>query len=506
MTIKNPWLLFFGITIGSFLIGIDLLAIGVAIDPMRKALSIDIATLQWFLTAFAIGYSSFVVTSGRLADLYGKKRMLIIGILIFIATSATIAMTSSPLMIIIMRLIQGASGGILATVGIATLMSLYKPEERTKWIAGVVGVAGLGVAIGPAVGGVLIHYFSWRMIFLINLPLGLIGLLFTCLYVPTLQLAKKGGEKLDWIGVLLFTAMLMLFTIGINQGHYWGWSNEKTLLAFGLTLLILISFIYAEKKCSQPLIEFHLFTVKNFLAANIAGCILYFTMTAWILIFGIYLQRVAGMTSEQAGLSMLPFGIVLVIFSTQMGKLSKRFGAKFLIVTGYAIGVVAFFGMSMIPIRPPFWLLVPLFALYGVGFVFINGNSIPAALEFIPVEKAGIATGKSMMMRWLGGAIGAGVIATVFISDSSSWMRGLASRNGAFSSEKIGDVLHRVVTGQQNESLLGDVFQGSTLQEASSLVDQSYHHGLVASMLVLCGLCFLALLVSGFGIKKKSRS
>ncbi|HEY4255248.1 MAG TPA: MFS transporter, partial [Chlamydiales bacterium] len=192
--IKHPWLLFLGIAVGSLMSGIDFLAISIAIDPMSKSLGIDIATLQWFLTAFAIGNASFLVASGRLCDLYGRKTIFVISSLVFILSSMLIAVMNSPLLIILARLAQGASSGATTSSAIAILANLYAPAARTRWIAGLVGTTGLGMALGPMLGGVLIHYFSWRMIFLINLPLGLVGLAFTFLYMPK-QVAQGNGQK-----------------------------------------------------------------------------------------------------------------------------------------------------------------------------------------------------------------------------------------------------------------------------------------------------------------------
>lgn len=493
--VKNQWLLFFGIAVGSLMSGIDFLAIGVAIDPMAQSLEINVATLQWFLTAFAIGNASFLVTSGRLCDLYGRKHIFITGSLLFICSSAAIAASSSPLGIIIARFIQGASSGITTSAAIAILAAIYSPADRTRWIAGLVGTTGLGMVLGPSLGGFLIYQFSWRLVFLINVPLGLLGLLFTLLYMPKLS-AQGRDQKLDLWGMILFTVTLVLFTIGISQGQYWGWASLRTWLFFGGSVFALILFLYAERKSSHPLLDHSLFKIRNFLSANAVACCLYFTLTGWILVFGIYLQRAAGMSPQEAGISLLPFGMVVLILSTQIDKIAASIGMKRLITYGSLLGVLAFSGMAATSVYPSYWLLIPCFMLYGGSFVIVNACTMQSALEYIPLQKAGIASGKSMMLRWLSGAIGAAVISTIFISYASKRMMALTSRQ--FSHETV---LQQVITGEKPMSVLPTLFQGESLSLVERLTAQAYHHGLVICMVVLLSFSLLALLISQLGLR-----
>jgi EmrB/QacA subfamily drug resistance transporter len=502
--VKHPWLLFLGIAVGSLMSGIDFLAISVAIDPMGKSLGVDVSIMQWFLTAFAIGNSSFLVTSGRLSDLYGRKTIFIISSLGFIISSAIIASASSPLLIITARLFQGASSGATTSSAIAILANIYKPEERTRWIAGLVGTTGLGMALGPTLGGVLIHYFSWRMVFLINLPLGLLGLGFTLFFMPK-QLAQPLRQKLNLLSMILFTAILVFFTIGISQGSHWGWNDLKTTSSLAAALLLTLIFIYFERKSPHPLIEFKLFNMTNFLAGNAVASCIYFALTAWTLIFGIYLERVAQMSPQEAGLTLFPFGLAVLLLSTQISNLSRYVGLKNLIVLGCGIGVIAFGGMALLPVHPSFWALAPLFMLFGGCFIIVNSCTMQAALEFIPLEKAGIASGKSMMIRWLWGAIGAVSIATVFINTAWTNLQKSATSYPELNTPQNLNLLQEVITGQKATSSLPAFFSGKSLSLARELVDQSYHKGLVISMLLL--VCFLvtALLISHFQITSSKK-
>lgn len=503
MQIKYPFLLFLGLSLGLLMNGIDLLAIGIAIEPMRRDLGINIATLQWFLTAFAIGNASFLATSGRLSDFYGRRFLFMSALIIFALSSMCIALANSPLLIIIARLIQGACGGVFPTVGIAIIVSLYPPKERTKWIGGLIGLGGVGLALGPAVGGVLIHYFSWRTVFLINIPISLIALFLVYKYVPKMPLQRKEGEKIDWLGVFLLTVTLFSFTVGISQGHLWGWLDSKTLLFFGVTLVALLSLIFWELKVAYPFIEFNLFKTKNFLAANLGGSILYFGVIAWILVTGLYLQRVLNLSPLDAGLSMLPFGLFIAILSPFMGKISHLLSPKRCMVIGFFLGALAFFGMGLMGPHPSYFTLTSLFALYGVSFILTNSCSIPAALEYMPVEKSGIATGKTMMIRWLGGSLGGAIITAFFLTHSSLQMEKFIAQNQTWI--PFQPKLHEIITGDQSESLLSSLFQGNTLNQAKEMIDLSYHHGFRVSMFFLAALFIVALSLSQFFIVEKQK-
>ncbi len=495
--IKHPWLLFIGLALGTFMVGVDLLAIGIAIEPMKQALSVDIATLQWFLSAYAIGNSSFLVAAGRLADLYGRKRIFLVGLSVFILSSLAIALSGSPIFIIFARLIQGASGGILPLGAIATFAAIYPHKERTKWISGIVGMGGLGMVLGPLVGGFLIHYFSWRMVFLINLPVGLLSLALVVIFLPKMCKTAKPGERVDWIGVVLFTSAMCLFTIGISEGHFWGWMTLKTWAFFITSAILLTVFIFAQEKEEWPLIEFDLFKVKNFLVSGISGFMIYFAFTAWILVFGIYLQRVLGMTPQGAGMAFLPFGLMLAIFSPMMSPWAAKYGSKKLIVWGCFLGALSFLGMGFLPFSTHHLEMSLFFGLFGLGFIFVNANTIPAAIEFMPTEKAGIASAIAMMMRWLGGALGAAIISAIFMTHSSKRLDTLVQKNPALSSQASS--LHDVLVGS------ADVKTLQALPQAKTLLGHAYHHGLSISMFVIAALFLITCLLSMKLISQKNQ-
>lgn len=413
--IKNPWLLFFGVVVGPFMVGIDSLAMGIAIEPMAKTLALNISTLQWFLSAFAIGQACSLVTAGKLADILGKKNATILGLILFILSSSIISVSSSPLVIIIARLLQGISGGIMAVVALAILVDLYPADFRTIWIARLITINGVGMVLGPIVGGLIALNFSWRMVFLINLPIGATGLLLALKYVPK-SLNRLSKQKIDFLGILFLTTFLFLLTTFFSQSHLWGMQSLKTISVIIASCISFICFIICEKKYRDfALLDFKLFKATNFIPANLSGFTAYFCCMSWILIYGTYLQNVLHLTPFQAGFWISINGIGIALIAPKAGKLIRQYGAKKIILLGEILAVVAFAGMLFIKAGTTMSIfLLSLFFLFGVSFAIINSSSIYAALEFTPKTAAGAASGISLMIRWLGATFGAAISATVF--------------------------------------------------------------------------------------------
>ncbi len=500
-TIRHPWLVFIGIAASPTMIGIDMLAIAIAIQPMARELGIGISTVQWFLTAFAIGNACLLVTAGRLSDIFGQKKIIIWGLALFICSSAAIAVSRRAGLIILCRFLQGASGGVMATTGIAILMSAYRGEARANWISRLVGMGGLGLALGPIVGGFLVHLFGWRSLFLINPPIGLACIALIVVYLPGQP--GRGDQKLDVPGVLLLTAALLLLTTGLTQGHAWGWRSPKTLGCLLGSAAALGALLYVEKRRYQPLIVMALFKVKNFLAASVAGFIAYFTFIATILIFGIYLQKVMGLSPARAGFSFAPMGLTMALAAVGAGKAMKFCGAKPLIVAGFVFGLAAFLGLSGMPARPGSAFLAFFFALIGLGFGLVNASTIPAALEFIPPDRSGIGSGKSLMIRWLGGAIGSAVISTVFVGSTLAFLGSWDAGHPAFADPKTVRLLHNAVTGSAGETAVAAMFDGPAREIAQDAIRQASHHGMVTALRVMAALSLAALAVGQFWIRKK---
>lgn len=238
MTSRKHWLLFLAISCLVFVVGVDLLATGLALTPMSRQFNLHLSQLQWFLTAFAMGNSSFLVMSGKLGDIYGKRRTFIVGVTIFVISSILIALTPSFYVVCVERFIQGASGGMMATTAVASVSTCFPKEERAHWMAGLVGSAGLGIATGPIIGGYLVQYFEWQAIFWVNVPIGIGALIIGLMQIK--PVSRTNFKQLDYIGIAIFIIAVSMLTTTLNNGYSWGWTSILSIIS-SLTTIFLFS-------------------------------------------------------------------------------------------------------------------------------------------------------------------------------------------------------------------------------------------------------------------------
>jgi EmrB/QacA subfamily drug resistance transporter len=412
-SLKNAFI-FFTLAFASLMVGVDFLALAVAIDPLIKTFSINLTMLQWILTAFAIGDSSFLVSAGRLADIYDRKKIFAIGVFGFTFSSAIIAACNNIYLLIFMRFLQGISSGTMITSSIAIVNSYCEPKQRAGWISALLGFTGFGMVLGPLLGGYLVENFSWRAIFLINVPFGILclGSIYFCL--PSI-LSQSAGTKIDKIGFILFTLTIGLITVTLSKGQSWGWLNPLTIACSIISVLLLLSFIKLEKSISSPMLAPSLFSNRHFVLANFFGFICYFLMTAWMIIFSFYLQTVLNISPSHTGIYFSPFGLALLLASPFIIKLSARFSPLSLINFGFSISTIAFLLMILVLKQTSILPLAICFGLFGLSYSAVNSCSVPMALSQIDKSQAGIGSGASMMLRWLGGAVGAALITSLYM-------------------------------------------------------------------------------------------
>ncbi|MCD6048046.1 MAG: drug resistance transporter, EmrB/QacA subfamily [Gammaproteobacteria bacterium] len=453
-TSLKSFFIFFTLSFASLMVGVDFLALAVAIDPLIKTFSINLTMIQWILTAFAIGDSSFLVSAGRLADIYDRKKIFAIGVFGFTLSSAIIAASNNIYLLIFMRFLQGISSGTMITSSIAIVNSYCQPKQRAGWISALLGFTGFGMVLGPLLGGYLVQNFSWRAIFLINVPFGIICLVLIYFCLPSI-LSKSAGAKLDKIGFILFTLTIGLITVTLSKGQSWGWLSPLTISCLVVSILLFVGFIKIEKSISDPMLALSLFCNRNFVTANFFGFVCYFLMTAWMIIFGFYLQTVLSISPSHTGIYFSPFGLALLLASPSIIKLSTRFSPLSLINLGFLISTMAFLFMLLVLNQTSILPLAICFGLFGLSYSAVNSCSVPMALSQIDKSQAGIGSGVSMMLRWLGSAVGAALITSLYMEFTIDFTDKLLTQN----SKLLGfqQVIHTLLVNHQKISYLNSI-------------------------------------------------
>jgi EmrB/QacA subfamily drug resistance transporter len=394
---------------------IDLMALGTAIDKIRFDFSTSITTTQWLLSGYTIGTASFLITIGRMADIFGRRKTLLLGVLLFALSSLIASISNSIDLLIFSRFSQGVASSIMMTTVISIITNHFPSELRSPVIAKWAFSLGIGMTIGPLIGAILVYYLNWRAIFAINIPICILAYYLIFTYVPE-SIDKASNITIDWIETIILSVVMILLVTILSQGKMWGWLSFTTLLLLSFFIISFLSFFYIELSKGHPLIDLSLFTLKNFSTATFCGFLSYFCMYAWLFLFSSYLQKSHGLTALKTGLVLSSFSIAFVFSSKLINPMSKKFGNKKLIHIGFILSIFVFLLMSTINLNTGLNQLAIMFFLLGICITLLNATSMIMATEIVPGNKSGIASGTIFTIRWLGGSIGIAVIAMVYES------------------------------------------------------------------------------------------
>ena len=487
------------LSLSGFLIGVDMLITSVAIAPMSKDLHASISAVQWFMSGYGIGVAFFLIPAGKIADIIGHRRMNIIRLLIFGFASAGITLSQHSITMIIASIIEGMGGATILVSGITLILQNFPEEKRGSVMGFIIGTSGFGMACGPIVGGLLIHYFNWHVAFAINLPISVITV-FLVLHYFSKSAVHSENNKVDIPGFCLLTLTLILLIVGISRGHYWHWDNSKTITCFIIAALLLLTFIIVENRTKHPLIEFSMFRIKNFLAANIAGFFAYFTTLSWLFIFSLFLQRVYHFSPMKAGIALLPFSLIYFFCGLIARKLMRRLGEKNLILIGFVFSIIGVLLLAFIHLSMPYWILAIGFALIAFAFASIVSASIPVMMQYVPAEKAGVGSGEAMMFRWFGASIGVAVLAVILESKGLHYLQLLYQHSTALSTLVSFPQLAATLAGTYH--LQPGTFSSTQIATIHHAMDLALSYGVRICMITLIVINIVALLITMFSLHK----
>ena len=399
-------------TIGGFLTPFDVSSVNVALPSIGKEFSMDAISLSWVATAYILASAMFLVPLGRIADIWGRKKIFIIGILIFTLASLFMVISRSAVMLICFRIFQGIGAAMLFGTGTALLTSVFPPEERGKVLGIYVAAVYLGLSIGPFVGGFLTLHFGWRSIFLVNVPLGLmlIALVFSKLKG---EWAEAQGEKFDLAGSIIYCLGLMAIMYGFSS-----FSIFPAILSTGLILsgsLGIFAFIKWEMKTQYPVINTTLFRKNRvFTLSNLAALINYSATYAVTFFLSLYLQYIRHLNPQSAGLILISQPIVQAVCSPFTGRLSDRIEPRIIASMGMALTVVGLFLLTFLGKTTRFDFIIGNLILLGLGFALFSSPNINAVMSSVEKRFYGVSSGILATMRLTGQMFSMGITVLIF--------------------------------------------------------------------------------------------
>jgi len=405
---KQPLILLVAI-LASFVAFLDGSVVGVALPQISEQLGGGLSTQQWVNDAYLITLGSLILAAGSLSDIFGRKKIIVYGLIGFLITSILCAIAPTVEVLVISRALQGVAGALLVPSSLALIVGAFSGPAQSKAIGSWTAWTGVAFIIGPLVGGLLVDFMSWRWVFIINvIPITIALILLRKLHFDE-QLNQS--KTLDIPGVILGAVGLggVVFAL-IEQGNY-GWANPLIWVTFTIGAICLISFIYHESKTKYPMLPLNLFSVRNFSAGNIATFFIYSALSLQGFILVIFLQQVAGYTATLAGLVSLPITILMLLLSSKFGALAGKYGPRLFMTLGPIVSSIGVFSMLSVQVPVNYWSqLLPGVILFGIGLSITVAPLTSAILGSIKTSQAGIGSAVNNAVSRIAGLIAVAII------------------------------------------------------------------------------------------------
>ena len=467
--LERKWWTLIVVCAAIFMLLLDITIVNVAVPPIARDLHAGFTDLQWVIDAYALTLATFVLNAGSLADLIGRKRVFVSGVVLFTAASALCGAATSPLFLILARAGQGIGGAIMFAVSLALLSQEFQGRERGTAFGAWGATTGVAVAIGPLLGGALTTYISWRWIFFVNIPIGILVTIVSVAQLRETRDEEHGG--IDWVGLFTLSGALFTFVFALLRGNEKGWSSALivTMLAGGAALFAV--FLLWEWKSTRPMIELALFKRPAFTGAQVTAFALSSAVFAMFLYLTLYLQNYLGYSAIETGVRFLPITVLSFVCAAVSGTLTARVPVRFLLAGGLLLCAVGLFLLRDITVTSSWTALLPGFVLMGAGVGVTNPALASTAIAVVPPQRAGMASGTNSTFRQVGIATGIAAF-------------------GALFEHHIRAAFPGIRTGQLNALASGRLSVGNASQPVVHHVEQVFIGGL--HELFVVGACIAA--------------
>ncbi len=424
------WRVFPPIALGVIMATLDASIVSIATPTLQQQFGVALTTVEWVILGYSIPLTGLLLTAGRLADLRGRRGIYATGLGVFTIASLLCGLAPTIGMLIAARMLQGVGAALVSANGSALLVSAFPLEERGKALGAFGAMVGVGLAIGAPLGGVIVHHFSWRWIFLMNLPLGVIAWFLLRARVPA-DVPNPNAPALDARAAALWCGALVSLMFALSRGPVLGWSQPLVLGAFGAGAALLLAFSAAESRAKAPMLPLPL--VLGPLGAAVLLTMLAQGMTVALgFHLPLYLMRVRGLDAQAAGVWSMALPVAALFFAPTAGRLADKVGARVLTTLGMAMTAAGFFALAGLGVQADRWRMLLGLAAVGAGQGLFTVPNASALLSLVPREQLGIASGLQNTTRYLGLSAGAAFMGAMLASRYAAHAgRALESATGA---------------------------------------------------------------------------
>jgi EmrB/QacA subfamily drug resistance transporter len=425
--IKNHWWILIILALAQFMVVLDSSIVNVALPAIQKAFHMSEANLQWIVTGYTLAFGGFLLFGGRAADLFGRRRMFMIGVGLFGLVSLLDGVSRSGTMLIALRAAQGLSAALMSPAALSIVLVTYKEGHERNTALSVWGaVAAGGAAAGVLFGGVITQYLGWRWNFFINVPVSMAVLFAASRLVPAHESEEKHND-LDLLGAISITAAMMLLVYGLVEAPSHGWTAGSTMGYIGGSVALLLFFIVNELRSEHPLVPFGIFKIRNITGANLTMMPIIAGMFSTFFFASLYVQNILGYSPVRTGLSFLVIPVFIAVAATQIPRLIKKTGYKPILMIAPLFVALGLFLLAHVPLQGGYvHNLLPGFILIGVG---MGATFVPitiAATSGVSGRESGLASGLLNTSQQVGGALGLAILAGVATSGATHFMKTVA--------------------------------------------------------------------------------
>jgi len=458
---NRKWWTLAALSFALFMIMLDNTVVNVALPSIQRDLGIGISELEWIVTAYALSFAVFLLTGGKLADRFGRRRVFLIGLAVFTLSSLACGLAGSAGLLIGARTIQGVGAALMMPATLSIISAVFPARERGAAIGIWAGVSAMALAIGPLIGGLLTEKANWNWIFFINVPVGALGIVAAFILVPESR-DESAVQRLDLPGLITSAVAVFALTYALIEANTYGWTSARILALFALFALSLGAFVLLELRQRAPMLDLALFRIGTFAGANVVALMVSLAMFGVFFYISLFMQNILGYSAIKAGATFLPMTILIILVAPLAGILSDRLGSRWLMAGGMTLvaGSLAIF--AQLDTTSDFWNILPGLLIGGVGMALTMSPMTSAALSAVSVDKAGVASGVLNTFRQVGGSLGIAILGAILASYVS-----VAPRSPQFADQFVTGLQHALYTSA-GIALAAAVVAASTIRKRSS--------------------------------------
>jgi EmrB/QacA subfamily drug resistance transporter len=412
---NRKWWTLFAVSFGLFMIMLDNTVVNVALPTMEKDLHVTIASLEWVVIAYALTFASLLITGGKLADLYGRRRIFVLGLVVFTLSSLACGLAPSAGFLIGARAVQGAGAALMNPATLSIIVATFPPKQRGQAIGIWAGVSALALAIGPLGGGLITQHLNWNWIFFVNVPVGALAIAVSQLVIRESR-DTSAEQSIDLPGLVTSGGGLFFLSYALVEGNRHGWTSPEILGLFAAAAVLLVVFVVLERRQRLAMLDLALFRIGAFTGANVVAMLVSLSMFGVFFFVSLYIQNILHYSATQAGASFLPMVSLIIVIAPLAGRLSDRLGSRWLMGGGMALVGTSLLLYERVTVHSGYWTLLPAMVLGGVGMAMTMSPMTSAAMGAVPVDKAGVGSGVLNSFRQVGGSLGIAVMGAIVAS------------------------------------------------------------------------------------------